>query len=54
MIDKKYECFKFNESSLFNKFIAPAYKENTIQDKKLDNGNNSKNSIKKKIKVIKK
>ena len=53
MIDKKYECFKFNESSLFNKFIAPAYKENTIQDKKLDNGNNSKNSIKKKIKVYK-
>jgi superfamily II DNA or RNA helicase len=53
MINKKYECFKFNESSLFNKFIAPVYKDNIIQDKKLDNGYNSKKSIKKKIKVYK-
>jgi superfamily II DNA or RNA helicase len=53
MIEKKYECFKFNESSLFNKFIAPAYKDNIIQDKKLDNGANSKKSAKKNIKVYK-
>jgi superfamily II DNA or RNA helicase len=53
MIEKKYECFKFNESSLFNKFIAPAYKDNFLQDKKLDNGINSKKSEKKKIKVYK-
>jgi superfamily II DNA or RNA helicase len=53
MIEKKYECFKFNESSLFNKFIAPAYKDNIIQDKKLDNGINSKKSEKKNIKVYK-
>lgn len=53
MIDKKYECFKFNESSLFNKFIGPAYKDNIIQDKKLDNGVNSKKSEKKNIKVYK-
>jgi superfamily II DNA or RNA helicase len=53
MIDKKYECFKFNESSLFNKFIAPVYKDNIIQDKKLDNGLNSKNTEKKQIKVYK-
>ena len=53
MIEKKYECFKFNESSLFNKFIAPAYKDNIIQDKKLDNGVNSKKSAKKNIKVYK-
>lgn len=53
MIENKYECFKFNESSLFNKFIAPTYKDNILQDKKLDNGSNSKNSEKKKIKVYK-
>jgi superfamily II DNA or RNA helicase len=53
MIEKKYECFKFNESSLFNKFIAPVYKDNILQDKKLDNGSNSKKSEKKKIKVYK-
>jgi hypothetical protein len=53
MIDKKYECFKFNETSLFNKFIAPVYKDNIIQDKKLDNGLNSKNTEKKQIKVYK-
>jgi hypothetical protein len=53
MIDKKYDCFKFDEKSLFNKFIAPAYKENIIHDKKLDNGSNSKKSEKKKIKVYK-
>jgi len=53
MIEKKYECFKFNESSLYNKFIAPAYKDNIIQDKKLDNGTNSKKSEKKNIKVYK-
>jgi hypothetical protein len=53
MIEKKYECFKFNESSLFNKFIAPAYKDNIIQDMKLNNGSNSKKSEKRKIKVYK-
>ena len=36
--NKEYECFKFNENSLFDKQIGPAYKVNPIQDIKIDNG----------------
>lgn len=51
--NKEYECFKFNEKSLFDKQIGPAYKVNPIQDIKIDNGLNSENSIVKSIKVYK-
>ena len=51
--NKEYECFKFNENSLFDKQIGPAYKVNPIQDIKIDNGLNSENSIVKSIKVYK-
>ena len=53
MINGEYSCFKFNEKSYFDKFIGPAYKEDIYYDKKMDNGLNSINSIKKKIKVYK-
>jgi superfamily II DNA or RNA helicase len=52
MIDKKYNCFKFNEKSYFEGNFGPAYKEDIYYDKKLDNGSNSINSEIKKIKVI--
>lgn len=53
MINGEYSCFKFNEKSYFDKFIGPAYKEDIYYDKKMDNGLNSINAIKKKIKVYK-
>jgi hypothetical protein len=53
MIDGEYSCFKFNEKSYFDKFIGPVYKQDIYYDKKIDNGLNSVNSVKKKIKVVK-
>jgi SNF2 family DNA or RNA helicase len=53
MINGEYTCFKFNEKSYFDKFAGPAYKNDIYYDKKIDNGLNSVNSIKKKIKVFK-
>jgi superfamily II DNA or RNA helicase len=53
MLNGEYTCFKFNESSYFDKFVGPAYKDDIYYDKKIDNGFNSVNSIKKKVKVYK-
>jgi len=52
-IDKKkeYTCFKFDQTSLFNNTIGPAYKQDIYYDSKIDNGLNSINSQKIKIKV---
>ena len=48
-----YRCFKFEEKSLFEKQVGPAYKEDIEDDLKIDNGLNSMNSKIKKIKIIK-
>ena len=53
MMGTKYRCFQFNEVSLFDKNIGPAYKEDDIEDMKITNGSNSTNSITIKVKVIK-
>lgn len=53
MIGNKYRCFQFNEVSLFDKNIGPAYKEDIIEDMKISNGSNSTKSITIKVKVIK-
>ena len=53
MNNNNYNCFSFNERSYFEGFIGPAYKFDIYDDKKIDNGLNSINSEKKKIKVIK-
>lgn len=53
MMRSKYRCFQFNEVSLFDKNIGPAYKEDVIEDMKISNGSNSINSITIKVKVIK-
>jgi hypothetical protein len=52
-METKYRCFQFNEVSLFDKNIGPAYKEDIIEDMKISNGSNSTNSITIKVKVIK-
>ena len=48
-----YKCFKFDEPSLFAPQIGPAYKDDIIDDFKMDNGLNSINSEVVRIKVIK-
>jgi hypothetical protein len=53
MMGSKYSCFKFNEDSLFDKNVGPAYNSNIEIDSKMDNGLNSIESIKVKIKVRK-
>lgn len=53
MMASKYRCFKFNEVSLFDKSIGPAYKEDILEDMKIDNGSNATKSITIKVKAIK-
>ena len=53
MMGSKYNCFKFNEDSLFDKNVGPAYNPDIEIDSKMDNGMNSIESIKVKIKVRK-
>ena len=53
MMAESYQCFQFNESSLFDGQIGPAYNEDIYYDAKLNNGLNSLNSVVKKVKVIK-
>ena len=53
MVNSKYKCFKFNLPSLLTANIGPAYKDDIIEDMKIDNGLNSLNSINVKVKAIK-
>ena len=53
MMGSKYSCFKFNEDSLFDKPVGPAYSPKLDYDDKMDNGSNSVDSNKIKIKVRK-
>ncbi len=52
MMGTKYKCFKFNENSLFDNPIGPAYANKIEFDKKMDDGSNSKDSYRQKIKVM--
>lgn len=53
MIGTKYRCFQFNEISLFDKNIGPAYKDDIIEDMKIANGSNSTKTVTIKIKALK-
>jgi len=53
MMADKYQCFQFNESSLFDQQVGPAYNEDVYYDSKLNNGLNAQNSEIKKVKVLK-
>ena len=53
MLGTEYKCFQFNEDSLFDKYVGPAYKRDEYYDKKIDDGANASNSEWKKIKVRK-
>jgi hypothetical protein len=53
MMATKYRCFQFNEISLFDKNIGPAYKEDVLEDMKIENGSNSTKSVTIKVKAMK-
>lgn len=53
MMGSNYKCFQFNEDSLFEKPIGPAFQSKIEYDTKVDNGSNAKDSTIIKIKVIK-
>ena len=53
MMGSKYKCFQFNEDSLFEKPIGPAFQVKINYDLKLDNGLNAKDSNIKRIKIRK-
>jgi hypothetical protein len=53
MMGSKYTCFQFNEESLFQNPIGPAYNSKLEYDMKINNGLNANNSIKTRIKVRK-
>lgn len=53
MMTTKYRCFQFNEISLFDKNIGPAYKEDILEDMRIENGSNSTKSVTIKVKAIK-
>lgn len=53
MIRQQYKCFQFDEPSLFDENIGPAYKEDIADDMKMNNGLNSVNSTVERIKVMK-
>ncbi len=53
MMGSKYSCFKFNEESLFDKNVGAAFNPDIERDAKMDNGMNSLDSMKKRIKVRK-
>ena len=53
MMGTKYKCFHFNEESLFENPIGPAFQNKIEYDLKIDNGSNAKDSSRVKIKVRK-
>jgi len=53
MMASKYRCFQFNEVSLFDKNIGPVYKDDILEDMKIENGSNSTKSVTIKVKALK-
>jgi hypothetical protein len=53
MLVQEFRCFKFDETSLFEDYVGPAYKDDIYDDQKIDNGSNSTKSVNIKIKVMK-
>lgn len=52
MLADQYRCFQFEETSLFDKNIGPAYKQDIYDDLKMNNGSNSTNSLIMRIRVM--
>ena len=43
--NEEFTCFKFDQPSLFDEKVGPAYKSDAFYDSKIDNGLNSLNSL---------
>lgn len=52
-LDEEYPCFQFDEESLFDDVIGPAYSKTIRDDEYFDNGLNSEHSMRMRIKVLK-
>ena len=52
-LEQDIKCFQFNEPSLFDDYIGPAYRDNIKDDIKYANGSNAPNTMRVKIKVMK-
>ena len=52
-LESSYKCFQFNEKSLFDEQIGPVYKEDMVDDLKINNGLDAENTVVKRIKLIK-
>lgn len=52
-LTQDYKCFQFEEKSLFDEQIGPAYKDDMHEDMRLNNGSNSINAKTMRIKVMK-
>ena len=50
---QQFKCFQFEEQSLFDDQIGPAYKDDLHEDSRFNNGSNSMNSKTIRIKIIK-
>jgi hypothetical protein len=48
-----HKCFQFEEQSLFDNTIGPAYRDDIYEDLKMNNGLNAPNTQIKRIKVVK-
>ena len=53
LLQNDYKCFKFDEQALFADQIGPSYKEDIIDDLKMDSGSNATGYSTVRIKVIK-
>ena len=53
MLGQEFKCFQFEEQTLFDQQIGPAYKKDIYDDMKISNGSNSLNSLTVRIKAIK-
>lgn len=53
MMGLEYQCFNFNQESLLEKPIGPAFKQDEEYDVKINNGSNSVDAITQRIKVKK-
>jgi hypothetical protein len=53
LLQNDYKCFKFDEQALFADQIGPAYKEDIIDDLKMDSGSNAIGYATVRVKVIK-
>jgi len=51
-MSSEYKCFQFEEPSLFDEQIGPAYKDDFYDDMKINNGSNNQDAVLTRIKAM--